>query len=394
MADDRVTVIPVSNAALQAVETPYVAFEQPFTDRPGRLTRQADALDLTRGVAAYTAGDVWPMGQLKPYTAKQMRSFVREFVMFRPVFHTHLWPEGMVYKTDALKNCKLNEQISYRPAVEPWTRLRQAFGNKLDRHTLCMLEPLIEVEDRLLYPHVFAGAKLSLPDEQCAVSVLVVLDGEIASPEAVTAVFDQTVTDIQVLVADCDGQAAKLSGAPDERLTIFDTAGMTRAAALNYLLERAHGKRIALWDPSCDYDSRRLETQLKIDADFVGSPVRRAAEVEAHDPIPFCHTNFSGLSYVPQETMLISRRAFERLGGFDPDLSVQYALDLQLRAFGDTELTLAQQRRLLARRRPDTACSERAVYGLYCLFVKRDLTIFHFTRDSSHQWISFKDTRR
>ena len=68
MADERVTVIPVSNAALQAVETPYVAFEHEFKDRPGRLTRQADALDLDGAMALYVVGDVWPMGQLRPYT--------------------------------------------------------------------------------------------------------------------------------------------------------------------------------------------------------------------------------------------------------------------------------------------------------------------------------------
>ena len=85
MADDRVTVIPLSNAALQAAETPYVAFEHPFKNRPGRFARQADAMDKTGSMAAYAVGDVWPMGQEKPYTARQMKSFVNSFTNFSVV---------------------------------------------------------------------------------------------------------------------------------------------------------------------------------------------------------------------------------------------------------------------------------------------------------------------
>ena len=394
MADARVTVIPVSNAALQAVETPYVAFEHPFKNRPGRLARQADALDAEGAMMTYAVGDVWPDGQRKPYSAARMRGFVLGFAIFKPVFRTHLWPETMLYRADVLQNCQLNECVRYRPAVEPWTRLRQALGRATDKRTLFMPEPMIEVEDRFQYQHEFVGAELSLPDVKCAVSVLIVLDGAIPSLEAVTAVFDQTIPDMQVLVADCDGQANKLSAITDERLTVIETIGMTRAAAVNKLMSYAYGSRIALWDPSCSYKADRLEQQLAIAADFVGSPVQGKNDLEAYDAIPFCHTNFSGLSYVPQETMLISRRALEWLGGFDPCLSVQYALDLQLRAFGNIELTLAQQDNVMARRIPDNACSEHAVYGLYRVFVKRDLTMAHFVRESAHQWIAFKDTRR
>jgi hypothetical protein len=394
VADDRVTVIPVSNEALQAVETPYVAFEHPFKDRPGRLTRQADALDLDSAMAAYAVGDVWPMGQLRPYSTKRMRNFISGFEHFRPIFSTHLWPEAMLYKTSVLQNCALNEKIIYRPAVEPWTRLKRNLGASMVERTLFMPEPMIEVEDRLRYSHVFAGVPPVLPAVQSPVSVLIVLDGKIPFQQAVTDVFAQTISDFQVLVADCDGRAAMFAGIDDPRWLLLDTPGLTRAAALNLLLERAHGERIALWDPSCTYERDRLERQLAFDADFVGGPVAATAGFEEHDPIPFGHTNFSGLSYVPQETMLISRRVFERLGAFDPYLSVQYGLDLQLRAFGDTELTLARQRDAMARRIQDADCSERAVYGLYALFVKRDLAIAHFGRDSAHQWISFEDKRR
>ena len=300
----------------------------------------------------------------------------------------------MLYKTSVLRNCVLNEKIIYRPAAEPWTRLKQSLGGALVKRTLFMTEPLIEVEDRLRYSHTFGGVSPVLADASCEVSVLVVLDGKIPFQQAVTDVFKQTVSDIQVLVADCDGRASEFAGIDDPRWLLVDTAGLTRAAALNHLLELAHGRRIALWDPSCRYERDHLESQLKIDADFVGSPVMSRVGPEAHDPIPLCHTNFSGLSYVPQETMLISRRVFERLGSFDPYLSVQYGLDLQLRAFGDPELTLAQQRCGTAWRIQDNECSERAVYGLYALFVKRDLAIAHFVRESAHQWISFEDKRR
>lgn len=394
MADARVTVIPVSNAALQAVETPYVAFEHAFKNRPSRLTRQADALDLDSAMAAYAIGDVWPMGQLKPYSVRRMQNFVRSFALFKPVFRTHLWPETALYKTNVLKHCVLNEKIVYRPAAEPWTRLKKDIGRSFSRRTLYMPEPMITVADRMCYSHTFAGPDLTLPGASCAVSILIVLDGAIPDLIAVTDVFKQSLADIEVLVADCDGQAGKLADVTEARLTVVDTAGMTRAAAMNHLLELSHGKRIALWDTSCAYDPARLEQQMKIDADFVGGPVQGDDEAELHDSIPLGHTNFSGLSYVPQETMLISRKAFERLGGFDPYLSVQYALDIQLRAFGDTDLTLAQHQAMLARRIPGNHCSEHAVYGLYRLFVKRDLTLAHFVRDSSHRWVSFKDVRR
>ena len=50
MGDPRVTVIPMLNESLQAVTTPYVAFEHPFKDRPGDFghpassSRRADLL--------------------------------------------------------------------------------------------------------------------------------------------------------------------------------------------------------------------------------------------------------------------------------------------------------------------------------------------------------------
>jgi hypothetical protein len=90
---------------------------------------------------------------------------------------------------------------------------------------------------------------------------------------------------------------------------------------------------------------------------------------------------------------MISRRAFEQLGGFDPALSVRYALDLQLRAYSHPELTLAQQRARLATRIKGNTCSEYELYGLYCRYVRRDITVYHFARDAAHQWIDYRDIR-
>lgn len=394
MADKRVTVVPVSNEAVRAVTTPYIAFKHELVDRPGRLTRQADAMDMRGRDILYALGDVWPAGDIWAYTQRRMYRFVSNFVGFRTIHRAHIWPETMLYRTDVIQSLQLNERASYRSVIEPWTRLRLTAGPSLARHTLFMPESMIEVPDRLTYVHKFAGPQLTLPPAACEVSVLAVLDGDIGDVDQVAAILRQTHTDYEVLIADCDGQGAKLDSLKDSRLRIIDTSGLTRAAAMNTLLGQAVGAKIALWDLSCTYVSDRLTKQAALEADISGSPVAGPVQLESYDPIPYCHTNFSGLYYIPQETMMFSRRVIETIGAFDPVLPVLYGMDLQLRAYTSAELSLLQLRKPLATRQSESKCSEEAVYSLYRLFVQRDLTLAHFARDGLHQWASFRRGRK
>ncbi len=72
MADPRVTVVPMLNDALQAVKTPYVAFEHPFKDRPGRFERQADYLDEYGTQYTWTIGDVWPAAAVNCHSSTSL----------------------------------------------------------------------------------------------------------------------------------------------------------------------------------------------------------------------------------------------------------------------------------------------------------------------------------
>jgi hypothetical protein len=242
----------------------------------------------------------------------------------------------------------------------------------LNARTVFVQEPMIAVPSRMLYPHEFKGPPITMPDANVPITVIA-----IAKNKEVNAVMLYEEIDQQTISKEC------------QVIVVSESSQQTEAAMLNEALTKARGQRIALWDVSCQYAQDRLERQLMAPAHIVGSPVANRAGTEDYDIIPFGHTNFSGLAYTPQETMMIDRVVFEQLGGFDPALPVEYGFDLQLRAFGQPDITLAQVTEPLAARRADAVDSAEARFGLYCVFVKRDLTLHHFNRDGAHKWISF-----
>ena len=238
---DRVTVIPASNEALQAVTTPYVVFEHPFRDRPARLERQADGLDLAGSSCAYALGDVWPVSLQRPYTRRLVSTFLRTFGTFHTSIRVHIWPEGMMYRTSMLQRCQLNELASYRPQASAWCQLKYLLGPALSVRTLVMLEAMIEVPDRLKYDHDFSGERLTTDASSEDLSVIAILDSPKCDVEQILEdINDQRNVSLgDVIVAKRDGSNESIKDA-----RIIGYTG-TAAQGANAAIQLARGQRIA-----------------------------------------------------------------------------------------------------------------------------------------------------
>ena len=396
MADSRVTVIAPSTAALRSVKTPYFAFEHPFIDRPGRYARQADALDYHDQRRFWTVGDVWPAAVRQLYTRRRMASFVTGFGDNKQIYGTHLWPEGVLYRTRTARLCPLDERIVYRPQAAYWSKLYELATSSMTTGVVFTPGAIIEVPDRLLYPHDFKGISVELGMRQLPLTVIVVIDGASHSiVPSIGSLLRQTIPASfrEIILACCNNSSAAvaLQTLSNEPHVSVVKAGGTRAAVVNAAIARARGHKVALWDLSCIYAVDHLATGLDMVADIVGGVLGAEDEDTARrcmtDVLPYGHTTESGRSMIHPSTMIIDRRVFDRIGSFDPVLSVQYGYEFQLRALGEHDFSFARFDRALATRQPGETCSEEASYGLYTHFVARDITLHYYMRDGAHRWI-------
>jgi len=366
--DPRVTVIPMTNAALAAVKTPFLAFEHPFKDRPGRFTRQADEIVMTCHSILF--GDTWPDSYWAP-TPFPSVPVPRDLDFAHKFDGIQAWPETILYNTSLARTYTIDEAIVYRPTVHFWGQISDTIIEKADWTWAVSRETALYVDDRGRYP-IPAPSPVTLPPEACELSVIVI--------------EDRFVKDAALSMDSLDRQTVK-----EWQLIYIDaTDGKPLGKAFNEALAKAKGKYIAVWDLHQKSDPSRFELQLKTGADCIetGYGVDKAGAIrEVHLPIPLPHayTYASRTVSGTSGTYMFHRRIFERLGGCIECLHTGHLYDLYLRILQDRELSIAMVDKVLV-----FGDAVELLHGrIYSQFVFNDIANNHRAKEGFHEWAIF-----
>lgn len=366
--DPRVTVIPMTNKALEAVTTPFVAFEHPFKDRPGRFTRQADEIVMTCHSILF--GDTWPDSYWASTPFPNVPPY-RDIEQAHKFDSIQAWPETILYNTSLARTYPIDEAIVYRPAVHFWGNISDTIIEKSDWTWAVSKEAALHVEDRGRYP-IPDPSPVTLPPESCELSVIAIQDRFVTDPKpSFTSLDEQTASSWQFIYIDA-------------------TDGRPLGAAFNQALSKANGKYIAVWDLHQKADPLRFELQLKTGADCIetGHGIDKGNALrEVHLPVPLPHSytyasrTVSGLS----GTYMFHRRVFERLGGCIDCLHTGHLYDLYLRILQDRQLRIAMIDKVMVFGEAIEAIHGRA----YSQFVFNDIANNHRAKEGFHEWTIF-----
>jgi hypothetical protein len=390
----RVTVIPASNAALQAVTTPYVTFEHPFLDCPGRLRRQADILEQCSFKYSrdfdWVIGDVWPNWIMQPHSRRTVRRALQQLPSGLEL-STRLWPETVMYRTSAAKQFTIDERIKYRPQMAFWLQMYEKLGPAFIDLGAITTEAYIQVEDRDWYPASFVGAPTVLDKPTLPLTVLVVLSDQAETViESMESLMAQSFSDFEVRVVDCsetDATWDAMRKIKDKRIVSYQWA-QTGGEAAVLALNGSRGRNIALWDTATVSTPDRFVQQLELEVDISGCEyaVRRGDDIHPVQSGAQLHgsTTRDLAPFIPPSTMMFSRRLIESRG-FDPHLAAEWAYAFQLHATLDTSVSVAKLHRTLVTQL-DGAATEAAARGqLYRMLVRRDIMDQRW-KESEHAW--------
>lgn len=399
MADSRVTVVPMLNEALQAVRTPYVAFEHPFKDRPGRFERQADCLDEYGGQYFWTIGDVWPAAVEKPMMIRTLRRALRGIPRAN-YLKNFMWPEGVLYHTCAAQLISIDERVVYRPQLAYWLRLYEEMGGAFADGALLSTEAHIEVPDRVGYPHKPAVPKIAFAPATLPLTLIAATDDHAATlKQSLKSLSAQTFTNWELRIVDCgstDGTREILDGICDPRIVFLPHTGRrTRGNALNLAMESACGERIAIWEPTCTALPQRLERQLMFQGDMVGCQLAEISEKDGYvnyqprpsDLLYYAFTRYSVIEPIPFPSLMFHRKLVQQHGGFDTKLSVRYGYEFELRVLDDQQNSYGRLETELVLRLAAAPNDETTVYGrYYYTLVGRDIAAGYNMKRGCHEW--------
>ncbi len=181
---------------------------------------------------------------------------------------------------------------------------------------------------------------LALPDgpysEAMLVSVIIpVYNGQNFLAEAIQSVLDQSHRELEIIVVDdgsTDRSAAIVSSLSDERIRLVHQENAGVASARNHGLALATGAAVAFLDHDDLWSTDKVERQLKVLTDdpsigavgsylqFLGSkgPIQAFSGQIADDKQE--RIAAAGFMPFPPSTIMVSRAALDRVGGFDAEL--------------------------------------------------------------------------
>jgi hypothetical protein len=371
----NVTVIPFTNEALQAVKTPYVAFEHPFTDRAARFERQLEA--FVRSMAVVMLTDTWPDAYYDALNPGKARKIVDALNKPMAIADRSIWPETAIYKTDVAQLYKIDERVRYRPHMHFLCGMRDEITGHWVFECVMSPEAAITVPDRGVYelpdppnvqmenPADVAVTGVALLDHLTTVHVDAIRSWQQQterSKELVAVLCGAKTEDVRDLL----GVADKVIEAPDD----------TPAQAFNHALRVARGTHIANWDVNANHGYDRLQHQLAMNVDV--SHAMDDGELQLH-----LHSQYSGRPVRDEGSIIFNRRVFEVLGGMQPELPVCFLRDKYLHAQSVERFTFGMLRSSLA-----TYYGEISEYGLsYCQQVANDAFKRRRTKDREfHAW--------
>ena len=311
---EYITVIPMTNAALRSVRTPFVSFEQPFENLPARFERQL--LAMTRNTASVLLGGTWPDAYHDPIQWGRSSELLKAYFVPRTRYIQALWPETAVYNTSVARLFTIDESIRYRPQMHFFCQYYDACAPAIRAGDDMDLSPeaAIFAPDRNIYEVSYP--KIVLPPVDRKLSVLQFGAGSIA----------ESLTD-QVLL-----DAAQLIGvSADDALPL--------GLRFNQAVEQSTGEYIVVTDARYVNRDTRFSLQLADEADLSMSAISASGAREAW--VPYGYAQDTDTPTGQLATMVFHRRVFEQLGGACVDLSHGFEYDLFVRILNAQNLTLA-----------------------------------------------------
>ena len=339
---DDLTVIPMTNEALQAVTTPFVAFEQPFPERAGRFERQLEA--LSESVAALMLTDTWP-DSLHDSTIFSKNGAALDAVGKPATVDSRLvWPETAVYKTNVAQLYEIDERVFYRPHMHFFGRVRDNITGHWAAECGISPEAAIRVPDRGIYELGKSAQAVALSDESKRVTGILVIDHlTTVHPETLQSWQAQSERSKELIVVLCGGDQKTVLSAVRAADIVIDASPMDAPSdAFNLALEQAHGTYVVLVDPIGVSLRERLEYQCDCDVDVSAVVAFRDYELALHT-----HSWKSGMPGAIEFSLMFHRRVFERTGGMYPTLPVGFVYDKFLQAQQHYDLSFAMLRQQL-----------------------------------------------
>lgn len=188
-------------------------------------------------------------------------------------------------------------------------------------------------------------------------AIVVVKNGERFLEQALASISAQTLAPLEIVVVDggsTDGTRALASAVPGVR--IVEQSGSGIADAYNAGIRAAEGELLTFLSHDDRWTPQKLEFQAARMAeapelDFVIGHVRFFLEPGHEPPLGFRRSLLEG-EHVGRimETLCVRRRAFERIGMFDPTLAISEDVDWYARA-SDANLTMEVLPQVLVEKR-------------------------------------------
>lgn len=321
--DEQLTVIPFSAAALDAVTTPFVAFEQPFESCPGRFERQIEMMKY--GTSVVILCDVWPSAICDPVSYGDGIKMLRNFGKPHHKYERTFWPETALFQTDVLRyNVTIDETVKYRPCMWLLGKFNFRPEGPLAYFDVGFLpDAAIKVNDRSIYPLEYP--RLTLVKETTRkLSIIVFREpGEPGCP---------SVEEIGL-------------GCPEDT-EILLPVGSTFGEVFNNGMEAATGEFVALHRIGTRTTEDRFSRQLDVDMDMSFGPVILGDENTALSTSHIWHIRGFEQRAAPVNaclgTLMFRRSIFNEIPGAHPDLHDGFEYDLMVRIAHDTRFNVLQ----------------------------------------------------
>lgn len=300
-----VTIIPNDPVALEQVTTPFVSFVHPLTDRIGRFERQIES--MARYNVGILLGDTWPDSYHDRINWVRTHQTLDKYTEPQTRWATVLWPETALYVTGVAKMLGVNASIRYRPQLWTFCQFFEKCRNNSEDIDL-LNEGTIYSSDRSVYP--LSYPQLSLQEEQYSLSIFWYGATEFNRDGL------KLPHDIEILSA---GDVT-----PD-------------GENFNRLVEKAHGRYIAVCRDGDTIVPSRFNLQMDAKADLCISPVVAGGS-------PWLLRGYTQVADTPSEqlsTMMIRRDVFNRVGGAATELTAGFDYDLFVRICADSRNSVA-----------------------------------------------------
>lgn len=329
---DDVTVIPMTNEALQSVTTPYVAFEHPFPERPSRFERQLEA--FSKSMAFVVLTDTWPDAMYDVMSTRATCRAVRDFGKPIDVFSRAIWPETAIYKTSVAKLYEIDERVQYRRQVHFLGQVRDQITGHWQYECSVSPEAAIVVRDRGVFD-IDPPPAVALQPESVRVTGIMLLDHvSKLYTDAIQSWQLQTETSKELIVVLCGADPSSVRDALNAADVVIEQPDAPCGAAFNAALARARGTYVAVISPAAVQVRDRIEQQLALDVDVstVTGDLNTVSMLHMH-------SDKSGVPNTHESSLVFHRRVFERTGGMQPELPAGFVYDKYLRAQADHELS-------------------------------------------------------